>query len=672
MSSRSHLPEYRDSSVSEQDTHPVSLWKSHLQLIKVGLLLLLWSFFTSVIILSPVNHLETSVVTILPKKTLLRRLDLPEEAIKLSLQGPIDAKLQKVPVKEENVPAVGVRVQLLDWVTNRTTQRTAMWNVYLHRAEELNKIERITELFRIPMWGRSDVLGLVIVESKCEFPVALVMDIDYTPKFTHLGILYAVLLLLGLYIIILLELTDPTFGVLLMATTGLAVLAVLGERPGLSVICTWVDLRIIMLMLSLMIISGITSESGIFDWLAIQTYRVSKGHKWLAIFFLAMVTALLSSIIPNVTIVFLMTPIAILLCEVMSVQTPLVIFVVVIYSNFGGALTLVGEPLNMILATHTGLDFIKFSVHMVPGILCAVLMGFPVIYLTMRRNLDRLEDNQIMVSAKRKATRPRLSREVARTMAWLRENQPSRQCIRPSPKYFGTLAYLQTHHGIRDKLLLAKSLFVLLFVEIGFILNSQPFLPGAAHFKTALLGAILLVIMAKLDDLDTVFQYLDWSVVLFLGGHFVFIAVQRELGLIPWLGNQAFKVISSVEADHQTTVAILLVVWLTAFTTALVNNVAVMELSVGMIKILMLHTEIKVPLSPLIWALAYGASFGANGTLLGAYANWMGVVVARRFGYHITFLQFFLFGFPMMLVSLTVASVYLLIAHSVFSWHNTK
>ncbi|KAH8293836.1 hypothetical protein KR054_005095, partial [Drosophila jambulina] len=634
-----------------------------LQLIKIGLLLLLWCFFAIVLIGAPINNRKTSVVTVLPKETVVRELLLPEDAFKVVLQGPIDAILQKFPNNEENAPAVGVRLEFLDSITNLTTHSTDMWNVYLQK-KELDNVKMVSHLFIVPNSKEIEVHGLLSLENKCEYPVALVMETDDTPIFTHFGIVYSVLLLLGLYILIFFEVTDPTLGVLLMATTGLATLAALGERPGLPMITTWVDLRIIMLLLSLMIISGITSETGIFDWLAIQTYHVSKGHKWLLLFFLAIVTALLSSFLPNVTIVLLMSPIAVLVCEVIPVQTPLVIFVVIVYANIGGALTLVGDPLNMYIATHTDVQFLDFTLHMFPGVLCGLLVALPVIYLSMRRNLTHLGDHQIKATAKREDERPWFIPEVANLEEWLRKRHSMRSCIKPSENYFGTLAYLQTHYGIRDKVLLAKSLVVVLFVQISFVFHTEPFVMGGSLHLKALMGATLLIILAKLDDMETVLHYLDWSVVLFLGAHFVFIAVVHELGLGPWLRSQAIKVVSSVEKSHQTTVAILLVIWLTAFLTALVNNIAVTEMSLGLIKDLTMNREINVPLSPLIWALSYGASFGANGTLFGAHANLMGVFVARRFGYHITFLQYFRYGFPIMLASLTAASAYLLIAQS--------
>ncbi|KAH8384362.1 hypothetical protein KR200_006891, partial [Drosophila serrata] len=633
-----------------------------LQIIKIGLLLTLWSFFTTVIIISPVHEIDISVVTILPNETLVRGLVSLKGIARITLQGTITAVQKNLPGREDIVPAVSMHLEWLDSISNQTTQRTDMWHVYLNK--DLKKFVRISQLFYKPDMRGNEVRGLLMLEGKGDIPLALIMETDSSPMLTKFGVIYCVLLLLGLYIIIFFELTDPTLGVILMATTALATLTALGERPSLPLITSWVDFRVIMFMLSMMIISGITSESGILDWLAIQIYRISKGQKWLILIFLALVTSLLSSLIPNVTLVFLMGPIAVMLCEAALVQTQFVLYVVLVYANIGGAFTLVSDPLNMIIATNTDVDWIDFTVHMFPGVVCALIVGLPVIYLTMRKKFSQLEDTQILVTEERRTTSKDLIRQVAQREALLRMREPLRSCIRPSSNYFKTLAYLEIHYGISDKKLLAKCMIVLILVEMVFVLHTHPLVPGASLHSVALMGALLLVILTKLDDMETVLRYLDWSVVLFLSAHFVFIAVVHELGLVPWLGDLVVKVISSVETRHQKTVAILLIIWLTAFLAAIVNNIAVTEMLLGLIQELTMHRKINVPLSPLIWALAYGASFGANGTLLGSHSNLIGVVVARRFGYHITFLQFFRYGFPVMLATLSVASAYLLIAHT--------
>ncbi|KAH8257230.1 hypothetical protein KR038_005979, partial [Drosophila bunnanda] len=633
-----------------------------LKLTKIGFLLLLWSYTTAAIVGGPIHEQEISVVILLPMETVVRDLRVLSAVIRITVQGAFTGTLPKIPRQFEQLNEIGLRVEWQDPVSNLTTQRSDIWTLYVH--DKRSSFHKISHLFHKPKLDGNEAHGRLVLVSKSLKPLPLIVQADPHALFTKFGIVYAALLLLLLYILVLFELTDLTLGILLVASTATAALSKLGEQSSLHQVISWVDFRVLMLMLSMMIISGISSESGIFDWMAIQIYSISKGHKWIMLFLLAIITGLLSSVISNVMIVFMMSPIAVILSEATLVQTPLVIFVVIVYANIGGALTALGDLHNIVIASLTEVGFGEFTLHMFPGALGGLIVGLPVIYLTMRKKLHRLGDHQIMVSAKREALRQPLSEEVKELEAWLRMHHSLRSFISPTTNYFNTLAYLKTHFGIRDFVLVAKSLFGLIFVQVFFVVQTLPTKPAASIHVEALMGAILLIILCKLDNLPMVFHYLDWSVVLFLGGQLVFVAVLRELGLMSWLTVKTVQWISSVEAHDQGVVTILLSIWVSAFLAALVSNMAVTEMLVGLIHELTMKSEVSVPKLAIIWASSYGAAFGSNGTLLAANANLMGVVVARRFGYHISFLQFFLYSFPVMLATLTVASAYLLIANS--------
>lgn len=665
------LAQARDLAEPGQDEpKPVPRWRFGLTLAKIAFLLLIWGFFAILLIGRAPKAVETSVVTVLPNETAVHRLKLPHDATQISLRGPINAD----PGSTVNVSAVGVRVEWRDSDMNQTIRRTAMWNVYL--LEKPNAYAMASKLFEIADPRRSGLKAVVSLAGRCEYPVSLVMVTDSSPMVTECGLIYASLLLLGLYILILCELTDHTFAALLMATTGVAILTAIGNRPTLIQIISWVDVETLMLLIGLMIIVGVMSESGIFDYLAIQSYRISRGHAWPLVFFIAMSTALLSCFLDSVTMLLLMTPIAIRLCEAVKVQSTLVIIVVVVFANIGGALTPVGDPPNVIISTNKevkkdGINFLVFTMHMAPGVLFTLLVSMLAIYLIMRKRLFKLSELQIQVSEEREATRRRLSVQVADRAAWMREHQPAKPCIKPASDYFETLSYLQAHYGIHNKTLLAKSLIAMTFVVLCFLLHSLPFMSGATLGWVSILGAFLLIILARMNDLDAVLIHVEWSALIFLAGLFVLTEIVDQLGLIRWLCDKAITVINSVDESYQTMVAILLILWISGLLAAFVGNVPVTTMMLKMIIDLGNSDEVSVPLSPLVWALSYGACFGANGTLFGSTANIVGAAIASQYGYRISFMQFFVYGFPMTLISLSVTSVYLLIAHSAFTWHKT-
>jgi len=135
------------------------------------------------------------------------------------------------------------------------------------------------------------------------------------------------------------------------------------------------------------------------------------------------------------------------------------------------------------------------------------------------------------------------------------------------------------------------------------------------------------------------------------------------------LGDYAIAAITSIDPEHQLAAAISIIIWMSAIISAFIDNI---PFTAAMIPVLsQIAAETEVPIAPLIYALAFGACMGGNGTLIGASANVVAVGVAEEKGYKITFFAFAKLGIPIMLITVTVAHVYLLICHCVFEWGNT-
>ncbi|KAH8257326.1 hypothetical protein KR038_007426 [Drosophila bunnanda] len=655
----------------EGERKPVTRRRFALAIGKIIFLLLIWGFFTVVLIRYAPKKPETSVVTVMPNQILEQYLVQNNDVLLVTLHGPIDDAKSM----EANEPRLGVRVEWRDSITNQAIHSTGMWNVHL--LKEPDKFGEATKLFKIMNKDHRGRTAVVMLESNSDRPVSMVMATDFNPVLANFGLFYGALLLLGFYILIALELTDHTLAALLMANTGIAIITLLGNRPTLPTIISWVDFETLALLIGMMIIVGIMSETGLFDWLAIMAYRISKGHSWPLVFLLGIITAVMSCVLDNVTMLLLMAPIAIRLCEAVEVQTPLVLLVVVMFSNIGGAMTPVGDPPNVIISTNeevkrAGVNFPVFVAHMMPGVLSSLLVAFPVIYLTMRSTMFKLTSQQIRASAYRQANRRRLTAEVAERATIIRSSYvPKKTRIKPAGNYFETLAYLQTHYGIEDKPLLVKTLIALGVTVLGFLLHPLPFMSGATLGWVSILGAFLLIILARTKDITSVLVHVEWAALIFLASLFVLVEVVDRLGVIIWLSDQTVSVIASVNERHHTMVAIVLILWITAIMASIVGNVPVTTMMLKLILDLAKNHRVKVSFTPLVWSLTFGACFGANGTLFGSTANIVGAAIARQYGYRITFLQFSRFGLPMAIITLLIVTVYLMIAHVVFTWHKT-
>lgn len=157
-----------------------------------------------------------------------------------------------------------------------------------------------------------------------------------------------------------------------------------------------------------------------------------------------------------------------------------------------------------------------------------------------------------------------------------------------------------------------KSAVVLVFVISFFFLHSLPEIQKLSLGWTALLGAILLLILSDREDMEAILARVEWSTLLFFAALFVLMESLAALGLIDWIGTQTENVILSVNEENRLAVAILIILWVSAIASAFVDNI---PLTTMMIKVSISLAEKKalnLPLQPLIWALAFGACLGGK------------------------------------------------------------
>ncbi|XP_069685556.1 P protein isoform X2 [Periplaneta americana] len=519
------------------------------------------------------------------------------------------------------------------------------------------------------------------------FPTALYFDLS--PIDTDSGIVYGAIVLLGLYVLIILEITPRTLAAMMASTMSVAILAAMDERPTMAELISWIDVETLLLLFSMMILVAIFSETGIFDYLAVYAYKVTNGRVWPLVITLCSITAILSTFLDNVTTVLLMTPVTIRLCEVMELNPVPVLMAIVIYSNIGGSITPVGDPPNVIIASNSdvieaGVDFNIFVIHMSVGILCVAFTT----YLCLRflfRDISTLRytepqdvrelRHEISVWQRAAASLSSYSKDEDTVRVSLLKkvrrlaNELKRRITTGSiavDTYKTTLEELTALYPIRNKVLLVKSGVSLLFVVVLFFLHSVPNLNLSLGW-TALLGAILLLVLADKREIEGVLARVEWGTLLFFASLFILMEALSRLGLIDWIGRQTEAVILMADKESRLAVAIMLVLWVSALASSFVDNI---PLTTMMVRIVTnLHTELDLPLQPLVWALAFGACLGGNGTLIGSSSNVVCAGVAEQHGYRFTFMEYFKVGFPIMLMSVSVSSVYLLVCHVALEWH---
>jgi P protein len=331
-----------------------------------------------------------------------------------------------------------------------------------------------------------------------------------------------------------------------------------------------------------------------------------------------------------------MTPVTIRLCEVMELNPVPVLLFSVIYSNIGGTLTPVGDPPNVIITSNSfisknGVNFLNFTMHMsIPVILVMVQAYFQLRF--MFRDMKKLRNSdpkdvrelrhEVGVWERAAATltscskdedilRKTLEKKVKKLNRKLEKKIDSPEKV-PKESYEATLEDLQKKYPIKDKALLWKSCVTLIFVIGCFFLHSFPEIQKLSLGWTALLGAVLLLILYDREDLDSILSHVEWSTLLFFAALFILMEALSELGLINFIGQQTERVILSVDESSRLAVAILIILWVSALASAFVDNIPLTTMMIKIVIDLSENEVLGLPLQPLVWSLALGACLGGK------------------------------------------------------------
>lgn len=387
---------------------------------------------------------------------------------------------------------------------------------------------------------------------------------------------------------------------------GLVVLIGAIDEAGAIEAVDWATLG---LLSGMMILVGLTERTGVFTYLALRVAQLSQGRPLRLVFLLAAVTGVLSAFLDNLTAILLVVPITFLLADVLRITPIPLVLVEVLASNIGGTATLIGDPPNIMIGTHRKeLSFLDFIVNLAPVSLVTLLAVTAFLYLFFRR--------QLVVAPERAAEIQRL--DAARDM-------------RESP-------YVK------------RSLAVLLGTIIGFFLHAPLHIEPAV---VALVGATVLLLVAA-DDVEDALERVQWSTIFFFVGLFVMVGALEEQGVIGEVADLVADVTGGSSVGEG-----MAILWGAAAGSALVDNIPFTAAMIPVVDELTAGDETFQDAN--WWALALGACFGGNATLIAAAANVAAAGVAERSGHPISFGRFLVIGLPVTLLSLVIATVYLLI-----------
>ncbi|MBF0209827.1 MAG: ArsB/NhaD family transporter [Desulfamplus sp.] len=424
------------------------------------------------------------------------------------------------------------------------------------------------------------------------------------------GALLPIIVFVVVYAAISFELVNKAVSAILGVMV-LLMVHVVDEHTAASLI----DFETIMLLLGMMIIVAVLRRSGFFSILSVKIAEMTKGNPLKILILFSVVTGTLSAFLDNVTTVLIIIPIVIELARGMGLDAKLYVISQAVISNIGGTATLIGDPPNIIIGSKVGLTFNQFITNLFIPVTISLFAAMLFIWATNRDKFKPINTNLAKIF----------------TVQLLLEK------IR--------MEFLNT---TIDKKLLIKALSCLSIALLLFITQTVTKLsPGVV----ALMMAMFLLCISKVD-VEHILQEVEWSTLLFFAGLFILVGVLEHKGVIEWIAHHVF-----LKIGGNPYVMVLTVLWVSGIASGFLDNI---PFTITMIPIVRVMLEASpVPNDILWWALALGACFGGNLTMIGASANIVSVGIAKQCGVHISFFEFMKKSAMITIMTLTISSIYL-------------
>ncbi len=378
-----------------------------------------------------------------------------------------------------------------------------------------------------------------------------------------------------------------------------------------------IDFNTLSLLIGMMTIVGISERSGMFQYVAVWGAKKVRANPRGLLVVLAVVTAVFSAFLDNVTTVLLIAPVTFQITRKLKINPYPYLILEIFASNIGGTATLIGDPPNILIGSALNLSFTDFLDELTPVVtvtMLVLILGFDMIW---GKRLTTTEKNK------------------------------------------QTVMKINEIDCITDWKLLHKSLLVLALVILGFICAEHLHI---ANGTIAMFGAAALLLLYTLGDshdkrdhkVEEIFGVVDWTTIFFFSGLFVIVYGLEVTGILGILGQ---KFVGLTEGSIEKSA--MLIIWVSAIVSSAIDNIPFVATMIPMIKSMEESMGGREAMMPVWWALSLGACFGGNGTLIGASANVIVAGMAQREGHPISFLGFMIWSVPVMLISISIAALYL-------------
>lgn len=369
----------------------------------------------------------------------------------------------------------------------------------------------------------------------------------------------------------------------------------------------FIDFNTIGVLIGMMMFVAVVKNSGIFEFLAVKAAKIAKGNPWKIMIYFMIITALLSAFLDNVTTVLLIGPMTFSICKTLELNPVPYLLTQIISSNVGGTSTLIGDPPNIMLGSAADISFLQFCIYDGPIVIIVMIASIITFRFIYKKGLS------------------------------------------VAPEKMELIMQMDEKSEIRDQVLFIKSVVMICLVAFAFIMHDTL---GLKTSIIALSCAALMILIGKQDVEETVHD-VEWPTIVFFAFLFIVVGGLEKVGIIHMMA----EAMMGATGSHYV-VLMIVILWVSALCSAVLDNIPFVATLIPLIQTMSAE---GIDVWPLWWAVSIGACFGGNGTIIGASANVVLTGIANRRGYPITFIDYLKIGLPLMLLSIVLATIYLLV-----------
>lgn len=370
---------------------------------------------------------------------------------------------------------------------------------------------------------------------------------------------------------------------------------------------SYIDFNTIGVLVGMMIFVAIVRRSGMFEYIAVRAAKAVHGNPWKIMVAFTLITAVLSAILDNVTTVLLVGPMSIAIARMLKIDPVPFLMGQILASNVGGTATLIGDPPNIMIGSAAHLSFMDFLEN----------TGFAVLFILV-----------VLILLMKIVYEKKIELGTVDT---------------------GAIEKLDPSKSITNRALMKKGIIVLICVIVGFMFHDKL---GIESSVIALTAAAVMLIIGR-EDVNEAIQDVEWTTILFFMSLFVVVGGLTETGIIKELAS---KIIDATNGHPMVTMLVLL--WASALLSSILDNIPFVA---TLIPLILAMQADGIDVTSFWWAISLGACLGGNGTMIGASANVVLSDISTKHGYPITFKSYLKVGMPFMLLSIVIATVFLVV-----------